>query len=132
MRKPAFCISENKDRISCAVTAKLISAFVFATGILQSPFFLNPKFQASSHLLWLYSPVCSGPGQKPRILVFSQRGSNTHLICSSENFRNSANVWHQYIFYYDSQSTFIYNLKEIIKSSLTVTFPFSFFLTNCF
>ena len=31
----------------------------------QSIFFLNPKFQASSHLLLLYSPVCVGPGRKP-------------------------------------------------------------------
>ena len=30
------------------VTAKLISAFVFATRIVQFLFFLNPKFQASS------------------------------------------------------------------------------------
>ena len=29
-------------------------------------YFLNPKFQASDHLLWLYSPVCVGPGQKPK------------------------------------------------------------------
>ena len=28
-------------------------------------YYLNPKFQASSHLLWLYSPVCVGPGRKP-------------------------------------------------------------------
>ena len=59
-----------------SVTAKLISAFVFATSIVQSLFFLNPKFQASSHLLWLYSPVCIGPGRKPRRPVFSQRASN--------------------------------------------------------
>ena len=58
------------------VTAKLISAFVFAVGILQSLYYLHPKFQASSHLLWLYSPVCVGPGRKPRRPVFSQRGSN--------------------------------------------------------
>ena len=73
MRKPAFCICENTTQISFAVTAKLISAFVFATRIVQSLCFLNQKFQASSHLLWLYSPVCVGPGRKP---VFSQRGSN--------------------------------------------------------
>ena len=29
MRKPAFCICEKKAQINCAVTAKLISAFVF-------------------------------------------------------------------------------------------------------
>ena len=58
-----------------AVTAKLISAFVFATWIVQFLFYLNPKFQASSHLLWLHSPVCVGPGRKPRRPVFSERGS---------------------------------------------------------
>ena len=57
-------------------TAKLISAFIFATRIVQSLYYLNPKFQASSHLLWLYSPVCVGPGRKPRRPVFSQRGSH--------------------------------------------------------
>ena len=33
--------------------------------IVQSLYFLNTKFQVSSHLLWLYSPVCVGPGRKP-------------------------------------------------------------------
>ena len=49
------CIRENqqsadvkpKARISCAVTAQLISAFDFATQIVQLLFYLNPKFQAS-------------------------------------------------------------------------------------
>ena len=54
-----------EKKISCAVTAQLISAFVFATQIVQSLYFLNPKFQASSHLLWLCSPVCVGPGRNP-------------------------------------------------------------------
>ena len=60
MRKPAFRICENKDADQRAVTAKLISAFVFATRIVQSIYFLKPKFQACSHLQWLYSPVCKG------------------------------------------------------------------------
>ena len=76
MRKPAFAYAKTKAQISFAVTMKLISAFVFATRIVQSLYFLNPKFQASSHLLWLYSPVRVGPGQIPRRPVFSQRGSN--------------------------------------------------------
>ena len=75
MRKPDFAYAKTKAQISFAVTVKLISAFVFATLIVQSLFYLNPKFQASSHLLWLYSLVCVGPGQKPRRPVFSQRGS---------------------------------------------------------
>ena len=65
MRKSAFCICENKG----AETAKLISAYTDSTNPLLH------KFQASSHLLWLYSPVCVGAGQNPRKPVFSQRGS---------------------------------------------------------
>ena len=65
MRKPTFCICKKKTQISFAVTAKLISAFVFASRIVQSLYSLNPEFQASSHLPWLYSPVCVGPGLKP-------------------------------------------------------------------
>ena len=66
----------RKQRLRSAsrLPAKLISAFVFATQIVQSLYFLNPKFQASSHLLWQYSPVCVRPGRKPRRAVFSQRG----------------------------------------------------------
>ena len=76
MRKPAFAYAKTKTQISFAVTAKLISASVFATRIVQSLYYLNPKVQASSHLLWLYRPVCVGPGRKPRRPVFSERGSN--------------------------------------------------------
>ena len=54
-----------KTQISFAVTAKLISAFVFASQIVQSLFFQNLKSQASSYLLLLYSLVCVGPGWKP-------------------------------------------------------------------
>ena len=53
------------------VTAKLISAFVFATLIVQFLYFLNPKFQASRRLLWLYSPVCVG-------LVYNPEGRFSH------------------------------------------------------
>ena len=84
MRKPAFCICENKDADQLRGNreadqrlcfAKLINAFVFATRIVQSLYYLHQKFQASSHLLWLYSLVCVGPCQKPRRPIFSQRGS---------------------------------------------------------
>ena len=57
--------AKTKTQISFAVTAKLISAFVFATWIVQSLYFLNAKFQASSHLQWRYSLVCVKPGQNP-------------------------------------------------------------------
>ena len=77
MRKPTICICENKDADQLRGTAKLISAFVFATWIVQSLYFLNPKFQASSHLEWLYSLVCVRPGQNPHFW-FSHVGAHIH------------------------------------------------------
>ena len=74
--KSSAC-AKTKTQISCAVTAQLISAFVFASQIVQSLFCLNPKIQASSHFL----PVCVIPGRKPRRPVFSQRGSFRHKKC---------------------------------------------------
>ena len=71
---------KTKTQISFAVNVKLISAFVFATQIVQSLYSLNPKFQASRYLLWLHSPVYVGPGWKPRRPVFSQGGSNRILL----------------------------------------------------
>ena len=46
-----FAYAKTKTQISFGVTAKLISAFVFAIRIVQSLYYLYPKFQASSHLL---------------------------------------------------------------------------------
>ena len=63
MGKQTICIGENKD--ADQLTAKLISAFVFATRIVQFLLYLNPKFQASSSFLCLYRPVCVGPVRKP-------------------------------------------------------------------
>ena len=57
MGKPTICIGENKG----AVTAKLISAFVFATRIVQFLYFLNPKFPVSPADLW---GILSGPGNR--------------------------------------------------------------------
>ena len=68
--------AKTKTQISCALTEHLFSAFVFATGIVESIFFLNLKSQSSSLLLGLYRPVCVGSGRKPRLLVISCKGSN--------------------------------------------------------
>ena len=46
-----FSYAKTKSQISFAVTVKLISAFVFATRLVQFLFYLYPKFQASSLLL---------------------------------------------------------------------------------
>ena len=75
MRKMDFAYAKTKAQTSFAITAKLISAFVFATRIVQSLFFLNPKFQVSRLFLCLYRMVCVEPGQNPKLLVFSRTGS---------------------------------------------------------
>ena len=92
MGKPTICICENKgadqlrgnreadqrlcfrysdSTIPLLLTAKLISAFVFATRIVQFLFYLNPKFQASSSFL-LLCRTCS----ETTLLVFPRGGSN--------------------------------------------------------
>ena len=58
--------AKTKAQISFAVTAKLISAFVFDTRIVQFLYFINPKFQASSLLLCLYRSGCVRPVRKTR------------------------------------------------------------------
>ena len=78
MRKPDFCICENKDADQLRGNHEADQRLCFRK-IVQSLYYVNPKSQASSHLLWLYSPVYVGPGRKPRRPVFSQR-------CSYEMF----------------------------------------------
>ena len=78
MRKVAFAYAKMMMQISCAVTAQLIRALVFATQIhvVQIPLLKSEFFQASSHLLWQHRQVCVGLGWIPRIrLFFSHRRS---------------------------------------------------------
>ena len=70
MRNSTFSICENKDADQLRGNRKADHAFVFPTRIVQSLFFLNPIFQVSSYLLWLYSLVCVGPGRKPECGFF--------------------------------------------------------------
>ena len=70
MRKPAlqvFTYSKTRAQISCARTADQRHCFRYKDSTN------NPNFQTSSHLLWLYSPVCVGPGQKFRRQIFSRQ-----------------------------------------------------------
>ena len=85
-----------------------------ATRIVQSLYFLNSKFQASRHLLWLYSLVCVGPGRKPRRPVFSQQGSinigrdaNLYIfiICKNHTHRMYDGVLNNLILFLDQYLT---------------------------
>ena len=91
-RKPAFCICENIDADKLRGYRKADQRLCFHYIDSTILFFLNPKLQASSHLLGLYSLVCVGPGRKPRRTVFSLRGSNiikdlvqVKSACSNKN-----------------------------------------------
>ena len=89
MGKPTICIGENKGTDQFAVTAKLISAFVFATRIVQSLFFLNPKFQASNLFPRLHSSVCVEPTRKPHCW-FSHKAA--HLSTSQACFPHHVQI----------------------------------------
>ena len=75
IRKPAFCICKNKDADQLCGNRTADQRLCFRYTDSTFLYYLYPKFQVSSHLLLLYSPVCVGPGRKPRRPVFSQRGS---------------------------------------------------------
>ena len=65
MGKPTICIGENKgaDQLRGNREADQHLCFRYTDSTLL--FFLNPKFQASTLLLWLYSLVCVRPVRKP-------------------------------------------------------------------
>ena len=75
MRKSDFCICENKGADQLRGNREADQRLCFRYTDSKYLYNLNPKFQASSHLLLLYRPVCVGPGRKPRRPVFSERGS---------------------------------------------------------
>ena len=86
MRKSAFSICENKEADQLRGNREADQRLCFHYTV-QSLYFLNMKFQASSHLVWLYCLVCVGSGQKPRRPVFSQRGSIVIIPPAYEVYR---------------------------------------------
>ena len=63
MRKPTICIGKNKDTDQLRGDREADQRLCFCYSDVQFLYFLNPKFQASSHLLCLYSSICDGPAQ---------------------------------------------------------------------
>ena len=66
MRKPVCGICENTGvdqprRGDRAADPRLCFRFIVRL-LAHCIYFINPKLKGSSHLLWLYSPVCVGPG----------------------------------------------------------------------
>ena len=87
-------MQKTKAKIRWRVTTQLISTFVFTQSIVQSLYFLNPKFQACSHFLWPYSLVCVGLVQN----------SKDVLSCDMAHTRAIALQNQQTIFYVPSKS----------------------------
>ena len=63
MRKLDFCICKNKAADQLCGNREADQRLCFR--YIDSTIPLLPIFQASSHIVWLYSLVWVGPGQKP-------------------------------------------------------------------
>ena len=97
-----FAYAKTKTQISFTGTAKLISTFVFATRLVHFLYYLNPKFEGSSHLLGLHSLVYVGPlSRKPRRPVYSQQGSYDKIT---------------YFFYFSRQILLTLSTSNIIRT----------------
>ena len=81
MRKPAFCICENKDADQLRGNREADQRLCFCYIASKIP--LHTKLQASRHVLWLHSPACVGPGQNPENR-FSHK--EAHLFFKSPKF----------------------------------------------
>ena len=102
---------------SCAVTAQLICAFVFAAQIVQFLFYLHPKFQASSHFLWLYSLVCVRPVQKLHCW-FSHEAAHMLKILMVHTSSSSDRIFSTRINMFGDVTTFWY--RAVVKRPFTV------------
>ena len=65
MRKPAFCICENKDADQLRSNREADQRLCFRHTDSTIPLLPKSEIQASNHLVWLYSLVCVEPGRKP-------------------------------------------------------------------
>ena len=75
---------KQNAQISFAVTAKLISAFVFSTLIVQFLYFQSPKFQSSNHASVTVQYGLCQTWSEPKLWVFTSTGS----INETENLDN--------------------------------------------
>ena len=95
MRKTAFFICENKDadQLHSNNTTDQRLRFPCIDSTLNLHVLFNLKFQASNHLLWLYSPACVAPGRKPHRLMTCL--FDTDWSCVFVMFNEKARVGHR-------------------------------------
>ena len=88
MRKPGFCICENKVANQLCGSPAAHLQLYFCQINSHSHYFLNPKFQAHGPLLWLYHPVHVVPGRK------LQRPALTHhMSFTNELLHDKSNCY---------------------------------------
>ena len=81
MGKPTICICENEGADQLRGNREADQRLCFrAKRVVQSLYFLNAKFHASSCFLLLHRPVCVGPVRKPLCCVFPRGGSNVPAV----------------------------------------------------
>ena len=82
MGKPTICIAKTKAQISFAVTAKLISAFVFATRIEQFQILYKSKISSFYPASVLVQVGLCRTCSETTLLVFPRGGSwfNNHIF----------------------------------------------------
>ena len=85
MRKPTFCTCENKDADQLRGNREADQHLCFRYTDSTIPLPLNPKFQASSHLLWLYSLVSVGPGRKPECWFSHDAAHMLSNLCGQDD-----------------------------------------------
>ena len=71
MRKPSLCIHATKKACDQCLCFRYIDRTI--------PLHHTSTISNTSHLLWLYSSVCVGPGRKHRRQGFLRRGSYDKL-----------------------------------------------------
>ena len=75
MRKPAFCICENKDADQLRGNREADQRLCFRNTDSTIPLLSKSEISSLKASSAVFSPVCVGPGRKPRRPVFSQGGS---------------------------------------------------------
>ena len=127
IREPAFCICKNKgaDQLCDNPAADQHLCFCYIDSEIPLLLILDLKFQASSHLLWLYSPVCVEPDRKFRRWVCFEDGfALTQLMWNQVNL--SVRVCLMALLKDENKSSFIPSLTWDYLGFI----PFLFFLRN--
>ena len=86
MRKPDFCICENKGADQLCGNCTTDQCLCFSYTDCTSPYFLSLKFQASSYLLWVYSLVCFEAWSETPKTGFLTTRLKSYLILRLLNF----------------------------------------------